>query len=319
MIMNVYVTKAIILLIMSLMSGLLVYILLSRDTNYILERLKKGRAIAQKRGFWDDLLEVIKPFTEANLNYKNGYERNKTKRMLIRLGMSATDADVMNFENKRTLHFILAGVCGFVFFLFLIPSINNSVYNVILVGFISITLPSTVAYKMPAWKLIKKIKRKEKAFEKFFADAIDLLCVCVEAGLSIDSAIERVGREFTNFSKEVGSEFNRIAKDILSGVSKQDALKGLAERVENKDIQSFVAIIIQADKMGASISSSLSVCADSLRTKRKQRLEALVSAASTKMTIPLVLCLLPATFAVILAPAIIQVIENLGKLNAFSP
>ena len=104
---------------------------------------------------------------------------------------------------------------------------------------------------------------------------------------------------------------------MLSGVSKQDALKGLSERVQNKDIQSFVAVIIQADKMGASIASSLSISADSLRTKRKQRLEALVGAASTKMTIPLVLCLLPATFAVVLTPAIIQVVESLGKMNGF--
>ena len=113
----------------------------------------------------------------------------------------------------------------------------------------------------------------------------------------------------------MGGEFHRIAKDMLSGVSKQDALKGLSERVQNKDIQAFVAVIIQADKMGASIASSLSISADSLRTKRKQRLEALVGAASTKMTIPLVLCLLPATFAVVLTPAIIQVVESLGKMN----
>ena len=311
---SILITKTLILFLMALISGLLVYMMLNRDSNYLIERLKRGRGSVKRKSVLDDLLEVIKPLTEANL--RTSKNKVTIKQMFIKLGMSAADSDIMDFENRRTLRLLIAGFFGIVLCFTIVPFMDDSVMQLLL-GFSFICMPGFVAYKSPVWKLQRKIKKKEKAFEKFFADAIDLLCVCVEAGLSIDSAIERVGREFTNFSKEVGSEFNRIAKDMLSGVSKQDALKGLAERVDNKDIQSFVAVIIQADKMGASISSSLSVCADSLRTKRKQRLEAQVSAASTKMTIPLVLFLLPATFAVILTPAIIQVIENLGKMNGF--
>lgn len=315
--MNVYnIIQLLIMILISFLVGLLFYIIFSEDTSYIVERLKRNKKIVKKRHFIDDLLKIIKPVTEANM--KSNRNKDFTKQMFIKLGMPATEIDIMDFENRRMLFLFISVIVSFIFSLIFILSIENAkTDSKFLFSVVSVCLPSFIVYKFPTWKLQKRIKKKEKAFEKYFPDAIDLLCVCVEAGLSIDSAIERVGREFSNFSREVGYEFNRIAKDMLSGVSKQDAFKGLAERVENKDIQSFVAIIIQAEKMGSSISNSLAICADSLRTKRKQHLEELVASASTKMTVPLVLCLLPATFAVILAPAIIKVIENLGKMNGF--
>ena len=306
--------KLLLLVIFSILVGMIVYTVLSKDSDYVIERLKKGHAVKNKKGFLDDLLEAIKPMTEANM--KSNKNKDEVKSMFVRLGMSATESDIMDFENRRMLRLIISAVmssfCSLLLMFFLKDTISK-----MLICPIILCSPPLLAYRSPTWGLIRKIKKKAKAFEKYFPDAIDLLCVCVEAGLSIDSAIERVGREFINFSYEVGYEFNRIAKDMLSGVSKQDALKGLAERVDNQDIQSFVAIIVQADKMGASISNSLAISADSLRTKRKQRLEAQVASASTKMTIPLVLCLLPATFAVVLTPAIIQVVESLGKMHGF--
>lgn len=306
--------KLIILFLLSIVFGLLAYTLLSRDTNYLKERLKRGNVSIQRRSILDEILELIKPITHLNL--KDNKNKITTKQMLIKLGLPANESDIIDFENRRIFG-MLVGILSGIFVSFSLALLLKDSPSKMLLCIMIIILPTYINYKKPNWELIKKIKSKEKAFEKYFADAIDLLCVCVEAGLSIDSAIERVGREFSNFSKEVGFEFNRISKDMVSGVSKQDALRGLAERVTNKDIQSFVAIIIQADKMGASISNSLAVSADSLRTKRKQRLEAQVSAASTKMTIPLVLFLLPATFVVVLTPAVIQVIESMGKVNAF--
>ena len=301
-------------LIIALMVGGIVFIINRQDNNILLERLKKGHSTTKRKSIFDDLLEIIKPVTIANM--KSNKNQNSTKQMLIRLGLPANENDIMDFENKRMLRLIISFAFGIFLSVVLLPMIHDGMSQLLL-GTIFICMPSMFSYMSPIWNLKRRLVKKEKAFDKFFPDAIDLLCVCVEAGLGIDSAIERVGREFTYFSPEVGGEFQRIAKDMLSGVSKQDALKGLSERVQNKDIQSFVAVIIQADKMGASIASSLSISADSLRTKRKQRLEALVGAASTKMTIPLVLCLLPATFAVVLTPAIIQVVESLGKMNGF--
>lgn len=300
----------------SIFFGIFVYTFLNRNTNYIFERLKKGYVSKKQdnKSFFDDILESLKPITQANM--KGNKNKDAIKQMFVTLGMSATEMDIMDFENRRMLKLIIvaiiSGIIASFFAICLEPSPMKPIECIVM-----FCLPTLVVYRSPQWKLQRKIKLKEKAFDKYFPDAIDLLCVCVEAGLSIDSAIERVGREFSNFSYDVGYEFNRVAKDMLSGVSKQDALKGLADRIKSADIQSFVAIIIQADKMGASISNSLAISADSLRTKRKQRLEALVASASTKMTIPLVLCLLPATFAVLLTPAAIQLVDSLGKMNGF--
>ena len=306
--------NSIIIVLISMLVGAIVYVLYNKDNNYLLERLKRKRGVPQKKGTFDDILEFIKPLAQKNIQASKNKE--KIKKMFVKLGKPATESDIIDFENKRILSLFIALGCGF-FVSVLYWSASPKDTLSMAVAFMSILCPSWYMYKKTENELLRQIKKKEKAFERFFPDAIDLLCVCVEAGLGIDSAIERVGREFGNFSYEVGYEFNRIAKDMLSGVSKQEALKSFAERVEIPDIQSFVAIIIQAEKMGASISSSLATCADSLRTKRKQRLEGLVASASTKMTLPLVLCLLPATFAVVLTPALIQLIESLGKMNGF--
>ena len=311
---GIVITKLAIIFTMAFLFSAVIFILDTKEDNFILERLKRKRGEPEKRGFIDDILNVIKPIAQKNL--QTSKNKDSIKKMFIKLGKPATEADIIDFENKRILNLFMAGGFGIVLaILYWFASPKDALSVAVCMG--SIFCPAYYFYKKTENQLKRQIKKKEKAFEKFFPDAIDLLCVCVEAGLGIDSAIERVGREFSNFSYDVGYEFNRIAKDMLSGVSKQEALKAFAERVEIKDIQSFVAIIIQAEKMGASISSSLATCADSLRTKRKQRLEALVASASTKMTLPLVLCLLPATFTVVLTPALIQLMESLGKMNGF--
>ena len=229
-------------LIIALMVGGIVFIINRQDNNFLLERLKKGHSATKRKSIFDDLLEIIKPVTIANM--KSNKNQNSTKQMLIRLGLPANENDIMDFENKRMLRLIISFAFGIFLSVVLLPMIHDGMSQLLL-GTIFICMPSMFSYMSPIWNLKRRLVKKEKAFDKFFPDAIDLLCVCVEAGLGIDSAIERVGREFTYFSPEVGGEFQRIAKDMLSGVSKQDALKGLSERVQNKDIQSFVAVIIQ--------------------------------------------------------------------------
>ena len=311
---GIITAKIIIISVIAFLVGSIVYTAITKDDDYLLERLKKRHNTQRKRSFFDDILEIIKPVAVANL--KTNKNKDLIRKMFVQLGKSATETDIIDFENKKILRLIITlFITGAISLFYGIVMPRNILTTVFCFGIV--ICPSLYIYRRPTTALQVALKKKAKAFEKYFPDAIDLLCVCVEAGLSIDSAIERVGREFSNFSYDVGYEFSRIAQDMLSGVSKQDSLRAFSERVENKDIQSFVAIVIQADRMGASIAHSLAISADSLRTKRKQRLEAQVASASTKMTIPLVLCLLPATFAVVLTPAIIQVVESLGKMNGF--
>ena len=160
----------------------------------------------------------------------------------------------------------------------------------------------------------KHIKLREKDFDKNFPDAIDMLSVCVEAGLGLDSAIERVGREFKSFSPTIGYEFIRLSQDVASGIPRHDALKNLTKRIRCKDLQSFVALLIQSETMGTGVVQPLSVYCDTLRSRKKQRVEELVQTSSAKMTIPMVLFLLPAMFIVILYPSIVKLLEALKTM-----
>ena len=169
-----------------------------------------------------------------------------------------------------------------------------------------------MTYKYPEYQIMKHIKKKQKEFIKYFPDAVDLLSVCVEAGLGVDGAIERVASEFSELSKAVSSEFKRLSGDVMSGLPREEALKNMAKRINTNDLQSFTAMLVQSEKMGTSVAQSLRVYCETLRTRKKQRIEELVQSASTKMTIPMILFLLPALFIVILYPAVIKIMENMA-------
>ena len=113
-------------------------------------------------------------------------------------------------------------------------------------------------------KLKKEIATRQKEFMKFLPDAIDLLSICVQAGLGLDAAFSKVAEEFKITSKTISLEFERLNKDILSGLNRQDAYKNLVLRNGNQDLQSFVALLIQTEKLGSSIVQSLDSFCDSM-------------------------------------------------------
>jgi len=136
------------------------------------------------------------------------------------------------------------------------------------------------------------------------------LTVCVEAGLGLDLALTRVAQEQSRTSPVMARELARVSKDIQAGISRQEAFRNLSNRNNVPDLKTFVALLIQTDKLGTSIAQSLRVYSDTVRTKRRQRVETLAAKASVKMIIPLVLFILPSMFVVILAPAIINLVKN---------
>ena len=217
-------------------------------------------------------------------------------------GVASSDEDVLDFENQRLLALLIVVIVSSIILFFSFNTIT--LYCVLIVCILT--------YKYPEYRIVNLTKKKQKEFIKFFPDAVDLLSVCVEAGLGIDSAIEKVAQEFSGLSEEVSLEFTRLSKDVMSGLSREDALKNMAKRVNTQDLQSFCAMLIQSEKMGTSIAQSLKVYCDTLRTRKKQRVEELVQSASTKMTIPMILFLLPALFIVILYPAVIKIMENMA-------
>ncbi len=287
-------------IIIGIWFGYVVFILSQSDDNFVRERLRKTGGKKKKNTLYNLFGDLLRPYSQKNI--ANQVSKNKIHNLLQSLGVSSGEDDILEFENKRLFTLLIVVViCAIVLFL----SFNTMTAScAILVCYIT--------YKYPEYRLLGIIKKKQKEFIKFFPDAIDLLSVCVEAGLGIDGAIERVAQEFSGLSKAVSAEFTRLSKDVMSGLAREEALKNMTKRVNSQDLQSFCAMLVQSEKMGTSVAQSLRVYCDTLRTRKKQRIEELVQSASAKMTIPMILFLLPALFIVILYPAVIKIMENMA-------
>jgi tight adherence protein C len=138
------------------------------------------------------------------------------------------------------------------------------------------------------------------------------MVVCVEAGLGLGAALQRVGLEIRLASSYLSDELALVNQEMQTGVSRTDSLRNLAERTGVEDLFSLVAMLIQTDRLGTSIAQSLRAHADSMRMRRRQRAEQLARKASIKLAFPLVLLIFPALLVVILGPAGIQILKALA-------
>lgn len=161
--------------------------------------------------------------------------------------------------------------------------------------------------------LNQQIARRKREILKTLPDALDLLVICVEAGLGFDMAMQRVAKRWDN---ELGRAFARVLHEIALGRARKDALRDMAARVDLPEMTSFVAAIIQAEQLGTSIAKVLHIQADQMRLRRRQRAEELARQAPIKMLFPLVFLIFPAMFVVLLGPAVLIVIKQFFG-NAF--
>jgi tight adherence protein C len=152
---------------------------------------------------------------------------------------------------------------------------------------------------------------RKKELYRTFPDAIDLLMVCVEAGMGVDAAIRRVSKEIFITSPELAKEFEILSLELKSGKSRNECLKNLALRTDLGDIDNLVSLMIQAEKYGTGVANALKIHAEEMRQKRFSRLEQLAAQLPVKMTVPLILFIFPAFFVVIIGPAAIQVFRNI--------
>jgi tight adherence protein C len=148
--------------------------------------------------------------------------------------------------------------------------------------------------------------------EEQFPDALDLMVVCVEAGLGIEAAFIRVGQEVMESHPRIFEEFHRVSTELAVGRSRSDALRALADRVEVDSVKSFVALLIQTDALGASIAQTLRTFSSEMRLHRLLTAEEKAMRIPVLITIPLVACILPVIIAALLLPPSLDVARNLG-------
>jgi len=165
-------------------------------------------------------------------------------------------------------------------------------------------------YSPEIWLRVKIGRRKQEILRSF-PDALDLMVVCVEAGVGLDAAIFRVGEEMKLGNKVLSEEFKLLSLELRAGKSRQDALRNLALRTDLEDVSSLVTLLIQTDKFGTSVAQALRVHSDFMRVNRRQRAEAIAAKLPVKLLFPLILFIFPSLFVTILGPAVIRIFRIL--------
>jgi len=169
-----------------------------------------------------------------------------------------------------------------------------------------------LGFFLPVMLLQSRIKRRQDIVLKAMPDALDLLTVCVEAGLGFDQAMAKVSEKWTN---ELSLAFERVIQEVRLGKLRREALRDMADRMDLPDMTSFVAAIIQADQLGVSMGKVLRIQSDQMRMKRRQRAEKKAHEAPVKMLIPMAFLIFPAIYIVLLGPAAL-ILMNSAAIHA---
>ena len=172
---------------------------------------------------------------------------------------------------------------------------------------------AAAGWLLPHIVLSRHIRKRQKGLQKALPDALDLMVICVEAGLGLNQALARVSEEMEHLSGPMSEELQIVNLEIRAGTPREEALKNMGERTNVSDLRALVAMLIQTDRFGTSIAQALRVQADNLRTARRQRAEEAAAKTTIKMIFPLVLFIFPAMFVVILGPAVFHIIELFTK------
>ena len=224
---------------------------------------------------------------------------NKAQKKLVYAGM----ADRMDGNTWAALR-IIALIGVLVLFFIVQSAFGTPIQKLMLFGVLM-----GIGFVGPEAILNRRIDERRKEMEKSLPDLIDLLVISVEAGLGFEAAMGRVVQAVPG---ELSREFTRTLQETRVGVSRHKALRALAERTDVDDLNAFVLALIQADQFGVSIARMLRVQADEMRVRRRQRAQEKAFAAPVKLVFPLVLCIFPSMFVVLLGPAAINIATVFG-------
>lgn len=205
------------------------------------------------------------------------------------------------------LRLLSAAVCGVLFFGLSLLGEMAMTSRVLLTAAITF-----LGFYLPMFWLGRRISWRKNAILRALPDGLDMLNICVGAGLGFDAALTKVGERWQT---PLADEFNRVVAEIRLGKTRRQALLDMANRTEVMEVENFVATIIQADQLGVSIAKVLRAQAEQMRILRRQRAEELARQATIKLLFPLVFLIFPAILAVLLGPAIPQLIRTLGSFG----
>jgi tight adherence protein C len=265
----------------------------------MLEMVQSTRPDKRSVGYKERMQRTILSMA-AGLQARLGLaEDEKVKQQLLSAGVRSSRG--MNaYAASRFIGPVIGIVCGS-----LIRS--NTVFWALSLG--------AVFYLVPDMWLRMKIKKRRERIRKSLPDALDLLVICVEAGLGLDQAMLRVGQELIISHPDIHQEFIQVNLEQLAGKPRLEAWKSAAERTQIPEFSLFVSMLTQADRFGTPIVRALSRFGDEIRMKRRQRAEEMAAKTKIKILFPLVLFIFPCIFIVLLAPAILNIAKNMQSFK----
>ena len=257
-----------------------------------------GRSVVP--GQWiDRAAKLAARFSKLSIP-EEGWEQSGIRTRLMNAGIRNATAPMLYFGTKTILALSLPGLA----YLFLIFSGSTMTLNKVLLVLLVV---ATIGYYLPNAILSRLVMVRQRDIFETFPDALDLMTVCVEAGLGVEAAIDRVAADIGHKSQALSEELSLVGLELRAGSNRERALRNLSIRTGVEEVEAWVALIIQAERFGTSIASALRIHADMLRTKRRQRAEEAAAKIALKLVLPLIFCIFPSMLLVLLGPAAIQI------------
>ena len=244
---------------------------------------------------------VLLPIMQAIANFTTQFTPQQTLEKTAQQIAMAGEPRGLTPSVFWAMRFAAMLVLGFVMFLLMLSK-NNFLY---LIG--GTLVGAVVGFFFPVLWLQSQINKRQNVVIKALPDALDLMSICVEAGLGFDQAM---GKVYEKWDNELALGFGRVLREIQLGKTRREALKSLDESVGTADLTTFCSAIIQADQLGVSISRVLKIQSEQMRIKRRQRAQEKAQQAPIKMMIPMVLLIFPSIWLVLLGPAAVQVYKQ---------
>ncbi len=257
-----------------------------------------------RKSFVESIVKLTSPLAKLSLPDEH-WENSALRQRFMNAGFRNPNAPVIFFTAKTVLALALPAIL----FLGLNTSGGKVQPQTLL---LYLLLAATFGYYLPNVLLRRAVSIRQREITDSFPDALDLMTICVEAGLAVDSALARVATEMSLSSPVLSEEMTLVTLELRAGGSKEKALRNLALRTGVEDVDALVSMLIQAERFGTSIAQSLRVQSDLLRLKRRQRAEETAAKIGLKLLLPLIFFIFPALLVVLLGPAIIQVSNALG-------
>jgi len=263
------------------------------------------------KGVKNRFLEFLTALGKRTSARKKASGSPKLKPIFLKAGLRSENVPAV-FLGAKVIFAIFLPAIAVLFYLFY-PDFSLEASRLVAL----LTILAIAGFYLPNIWLRVKLARRKEIIRDGFPDALDLLTVCVEAGMGLDSAITRVAKEIALTNKILSDELNLYNLEMRAGKFRRDALKNLAMRTDLEEVNNLVTLLIQTDKFGTSVAKALKVYSDTMRTQRFQRAEEMAAKIPVKLIFPLILFIFPALFVAILGPAVINIYRILIKGSVF--